>query len=96
MFQLTLQENRSTPRRFVPIVRYEREGDPVTPVRYVYDGPNHCASVSVIGWPRKDWAPVHNEESGTHGLPFTIKRDWLRLHESLRYERECVATREAA
>ncbi len=87
MFTLTLEPNQSNPRRYVAVLSYERKGDKVTPVRRVYDGPNHCVSTQVVPWPRKDWCDAPNGEKGTHGRPFTIKRDWVILHTHLDYWR---------
>ncbi len=87
MNTLTLERNQSNPRRYVATLTYERNGDKLTPVRRVYDGPNHCASAQVMPWPKKDWAPAYSGEKGTHGRPFTIKRDWIQLHTGLAMER---------
>ena len=88
MFTVTLEENRSNPRRFAAFVRYERKGNILTPVRYVYEpGPNgkRCTSTKAVPWAHmgdKEWSDAPNGERGDgakghHSRPFTIKRDWL-------------------
>lgn len=95
MLTITLESNRSTPRRFVAITRYERRGNKLVRVRRVYDGPNHCVSTKDLPWNEgnKEWCDAPNGEKGDgakghHSRPFTIKRDWLRLHMELQYDRE--------
>jgi hypothetical protein len=92
---ITLEPNRSNPKRFVAITTYERRGDVVVPVRRVYDGPGHCISTKELAWPTggKDWAPVYTGKrgdgnKGRHNKPYTIKRDWLQLHQELELIRE--------
>lgn len=91
-YSLTLIRNQSTPARFVRTVTYERSGDKVTPIERKYtitrDGRRICTGSRVLPWPSKCWANAYNGETGTHKRPFTIKRDWLQLHEGLRYQRE--------
>ncbi len=87
MLTISLTENRSTPKRYVAITRYERYGDKVVAVRVIYDGPGHCCSSKVITWPRKDWTTLLSGEIGSHGRAFTAKRDWIALHASLAMER---------
>jgi hypothetical protein len=98
MFQVTLTENRSTPQKFVAITRYERRGNRLVKVRRVYDGPNHVSSIKEIPWqkganPRVDWTSAYNGEKGDgakghHNQPFTMKRDWLQIHQELQMTRE--------
>ena len=92
MLTLTLTENRSNPARYVGILSFERKGDKVTPVYRVYDGPGHVKSVKTIPWDKlnagKDWAQAYNGKKGKHGHPFTMKRDWLQLHQELELIRE--------
>jgi hypothetical protein len=92
MYSVTLVENRSNPKRYVATLTYERKGDKVTPVCRVYDGPNHVQSVKTIPWDKlnagKDWAQAYNGKKGKHGQSFTMKRDWLQLHQELEFIRE--------
>ena len=86
MLSVTLEPNRSNPQRFVATLTYERKGDKVTPVYRVYDGPGHVKSVKVIPWNQlgdKDWSTSHSGKRSKQGRPFTIKRDWLLLHQEL-------------
>lgn len=94
----TLTPNRSNPGRYVATLTYERKGDRVTPVRRVFDGPNHVQSVKVIPWNHpclgnKDWSTAYtgkkgDGQKGRHSRPYTIKRDWLQLHQELELIRE--------
>lgn len=89
MYTMTLTPNRSNPKRYVAITSYERQGDKVTMVRRVYDGPDHRISTTVVPWPKgtKDWAGVPagrgDGMEGRHNRQHTAKRDWLQLHQAL-------------
>ncbi len=87
MLTVTLSPNRTSPRRFVTVLTYERQNNYLTPVKRVFDGPGHCVSTQIMPWPRKDWSNTPNGEYGAYGKPFTIKRDWLALHNALAMER---------
>lgn len=96
MLVATLEPNRSNPKRFVATLTYERKGDKVVPVRRVFDGPGHCISTKVVPWGAlgsKEWcdAPTGKRgdgKSGRHARPYTIKRDWVKLHQELELIRE--------
>lgn len=97
MMTLTLTENRSNPQRYVAITRYERRGDTLVKVLRVYDGPNHIRFTKEVPWgvvPERDyWTQIPSGErgeggKGRHSRPYTVKRDWLQLHNALENQRK--------
>jgi len=91
MLSLTLVENRSTPAVFAVHICHERRGDKVQRIEKRYQargGRWVCVGSKVVPYTaNKDWTGLKSGEKGSHGRPFTVKRDWIMLHTQLEMER---------
>ncbi len=88
-----LEENRSDRPRFAVIHRFQREGDKVTPIDFVWT-PTTGWRTRPGAWPRKDWCATpaaYSPETGHGPGGFIIKREWLILRGFITPEESCAS-----